>query len=338
MKYFFSLSVLLLCTFFLSANLFSQTTTIQTTSKASPKLPSRITVSTFGASIVEGQGGSNFQEYIGKDLLQQQHIVSTVYNFGVSGETTAQGLARIEATVKNRSGFFLILMGTNDSWRIRDSIITLQSTLNNMSNIVAACLRQKLSVIVATLPYVNPTLGGTWHDVNPIIDRINTGYKRIVDSLHVAKCDVNATIGKNFNLLYDGLHPSDAGYRLIGQKWTDVIVSLLPADAYGSFSADEQQIQSYVPVTVPQDYILSQNYPNPFNPSTQISYGLPNTSNVRLTVYDRLGRVVSKLVDAIQGSGIYAVQFNATSLASGVYFYELRAGGLVQVKKMVLTK
>jgi hypothetical protein len=94
---------------------------------------------------------------------------------------------------------------------------------------------------------------------------------------------------------------------------------------------------------VVSSYQLSQNYPNPFNPTTTIEYALPNKSRVQLVVYDVLGRKVMTLVDKDEIAGRYKVEFNATRLASGVYFYRIIASGsnrqnFVSVKKLLLMK
>lgn len=90
---------------------------------------------------------------------------------------------------------------------------------------------------------------------------------------------------------------------------------------------------------IPEDFRLLQNYPNPFNPSTIISYHLPKNSQVRLTVFDLTGRKVEDLVDTRQSAGVYSVQFEAGSLASGVYFYQISLNGTpVELKKMLLIK
>ncbi len=89
---------------------------------------------------------------------------------------------------------------------------------------------------------------------------------------------------------------------------------------------------------IPTDYILSQNYPNPFNPSTTIEFAIPKDENVSLTVYDVLGRVVSELVNENLRAGYYKVEFNASNLASGIYFYKLKAGDFVSTKKLILMK
>ena len=88
----------------------------------------------------------------------------------------------------------------------------------------------------------------------------------------------------------------------------------------------------------PTGFALHQNYPNPFNPTTKIVFDLPQRSHTFLAVYDLLGRQVKVLVDGIQERGTHEASFNTTTLGSGVYFYRLRVGGLVQTKKMILQK
>jgi hypothetical protein len=93
-----------------------------------------------------------------------------------------------------------------------------------------------------------------------------------------------------------------------------------------------------VEVGLPKTITLYQNYPNPFNPTSTIGYALPKQSYVTLRVYDMLGRLVQTLVDETQEAGLYEVQVNASGFASGVYFYRLRAGSFVDVKKLVLVR
>jgi hypothetical protein len=89
---------------------------------------------------------------------------------------------------------------------------------------------------------------------------------------------------------------------------------------------------------VPEKYELAQNYPNPFNPTTKISYGLPISGHVMLKVYNVIGQEIATLVDAIQSTGTYTVQFDASKLSSGMYLYRISSGNYVQVKKMILIK
>ncbi len=89
----------------------------------------------------------------------------------------------------------------------------------------------------------------------------------------------------------------------------------------------------------PASYNLMQNYPNPFNPSTTITYQLPEDGRVKILIYDMLGRLIKELVNEEIEAGIHEVEFNANSLASGTYIYQLQAGGKVMInKKMLLLK
>jgi lysophospholipase L1-like esterase len=110
-------------------------------------------------------------------------------------------------------------------------------------------------------------------------------------------------------------------------------------------------VQVNVPTDVkekntPATFALEQNYPNPFNPTTIISYHLPApsgvegpaASNVQLVVYDLVGHEMALLVNERQSPGSYSVKFDATGLASGVYFYRLTAGNFVQAKSLMLLK
>lgn len=87
-----------------------------------------------------------------------------------------------------------------------------------------------------------------------------------------------------------------------------------------------------------KEYNLVQNYPNPFNPSTIIKYQIPKAGNVKLIVYDILGREVAKLIDEFQNDGRYEVKFDASNLSSGIYIYRLEANDFVDSKKMMLVK
>jgi hypothetical protein len=88
----------------------------------------------------------------------------------------------------------------------------------------------------------------------------------------------------------------------------------------------------------PTSFGMSQSYPNPFNPISRISYNLPTDAYVVLKVYDVIGREVAVLVNSYQEAGLRSVEFNASSLPSGVYFYHLQAGNFSDVKKMLLMK
>jgi hypothetical protein len=94
---------------------------------------------------------------------------------------------------------------------------------------------------------------------------------------------------------------------------------------------------------LPDKYALEQNYPNPFNPSTSISYQLPEAAKVSLKIYDISGQLIKTLVDEEQPADAYTTSWDATNkaggkVASGIYFYELRAGSFTQTRRMVLLR
>lgn len=89
---------------------------------------------------------------------------------------------------------------------------------------------------------------------------------------------------------------------------------------------------------MPKEFSLEQNYPNPFNPTTEISFHLPEASHVSLIIYDLRGTVVKQLINGHHTAGSRKVLFDASNLASGVYFYRITAGKYFDVKKMVLIK
>ena len=90
--------------------------------------------------------------------------------------------------------------------------------------------------------------------------------------------------------------------------------------------------------TIPKSYALYQNYPNPFNPSTTIEFDIPERTNVKLIVYDILGREVETIIDKELEPGKYKLNFTATNLPSGVYFYTLKTPKFTKTNKMLLIK
>jgi len=142
---------------------------------------------------------------------------------------------------------------------------------------------------------------------------------------------------------------SDTSFQMQGSELADFSVTL---PAYGSgiytIATDEEAvilppIPPIVSVgsetaSVPNSYVLFQNYPNPFNPSTTIRFSIINPDVVKIKIYDVLGREVKTLVNEFKQAGTYEIQFNASSLASGIYLYRIESGNFVQTKKMILLK
>jgi len=115
-----------------------------------------------------------------------------------------------------------------------------------------------------------------------------------------------------------------------------------PLDTFGSLR-NPTAVHEAKKNLIPTKFALNQNYPNPFNPTTEISYDLPKTTHVRLTVYNMLGQKVATLIDAKMPAGSYQATWNGKDefgrhVGSGLYIYQLEAGSFKATKKMLLMK
>jgi len=130
-------------------------------------------------------------------------------------------------------------------------------------------------------------------------------------------------------------------------KFYDAVWTL--TDQFGNESSQTQKVTvDYTTdiskiIELPTEFSLSQNYPNPFNPTTAIEYSIPKNANgekqgVRVVVYDFLGNKIATLVNKPQSAGFYSVNFNASNLSSGIYFYKIATPSFSQTKKMLLLK
>jgi len=121
------------------------------------------------------------------------------------------------------------------------------------------------------------------------------------------------------------------------------IVQLLPgyfnaSGGSGKVFADDDGSSEETRGPLPKTFTLNQNYPNPFNPVTTISYTLPKAMHVELCVFNILGQKVETLINEHQAAGQHTISWAADQRASGIYFYRIRAGDVVETKKMVLLK
>jgi hypothetical protein len=130
--------------------------------------------------------------------------------------------------------------------------------------------------------------------------------------------------GESVNVSAVNGQPNNGTIQVVGISWSE---------GFGSSNSAVEKTNE-----IPKSFSLSQNFPNPFNPSTKISFSLPQRSTVSLKVYDVLGNEVSELANGDFESGVYNVEFNATNLSSGIYFYQLQSNGLIQTNKMILVK
>ncbi|MGQ9804879.1 MAG: choice-of-anchor I family protein [Chlorobiales bacterium] len=156
------------------------------------------------------------------------------------------------------------------------------------------------------------------------------------DRFEIERSHDNLTFTKIGFVRGNGTTTEAKEYRFVDEQVSGVLYYRLKQVDFDGAFAYSPVVE--VRVAPPAEFALEQNYPNPFNPTTTIRYQLPITSNVKLEVYDVLGKKVATVLDGRQEAGIYNYTLNASNLSSGVYFYRLQAGSFIQTKKMMLVK
>jgi len=187
---------------------------------------------------------------------------------------------------------------------------------------------------------------GIYHDqggndslASPVIQEVTEIY---VSGTACADCLVEIfSDSSDEGAIYEGTVTADASGNF---SWTGVAagpnVTAVAIDTAGNTSQFSTPYVTPVEqddhLQIPREYRLSQNFPNPFNPTTMINYELRMTNDVDLSIYNLLGQKVATLVSEKQAAGSYQVEWHAGEMASGVYYYRIKAGQFDDVKKMIL--
>lgn len=190
------------------------------------------------------------------------------------------------------------------------------------------------------LPVELSSFTGSLLDNNSVLLRWS-----IISSLNNYGFEVEKASGSNSELMWEKIgfvESSGNSITLMEYSFNDftkhnsAVVSyrLKIIDNDGSFTYSDV-VEVY---TGPVNYELAQNYPNPFNPSTKIVVRLPNSTNMKLVVYNMLGEAVSELANSEFDAGIHEFVFDAAGLASGVYVYRIESTNFTETKKMVLLR
>ncbi len=267
-------------------------------------------------------------------LRWQTKAGALAYWVQVSSDSTfATGLAVNDSTVLSTERVVNNLAGsTRYWWRVATRFVATYTPFSESWTFVTALQ------IPQAVELVSPTSGASvsgsqaafvWRSAGPTATRywIEIGYDAAfqfheIDSTGSDTTALKAGLVFNHTYFWRVRAGNGSGWGSYGPTWS--FTSLLTG--IGEESA------------VPETYSLSPNYPNPFNPSTEIRYGLPLTSQVRLEVVNILGERVALLEEGIRNAGYHRATFNADGLPSGVYLCRLTAGSFVGMQKMLLMK
>jgi len=254
-----------------------------------------------------------------------------------------------------------LVTGATDTTRHGQVIASRDAAPNN----IVAVLFEKQSGTTFDIYQIMRPSGGAWGTMSVWVSTLEAKwpalYSRKVNGNQVFPGVFEQSENENFPprtiryKAYDGtnwstsIQVSDASSDVTGLLKPEVadIDGSTPVFAFvgGNYINVYFDNFSWVPTDVndgsnslPEIFSLEQNYPNPFNPSTSIQFRIPENSFVSLKIYNVLGKEVSTLMNEEKNAGTYEVNFNASALSSGVYFYKLEAGNFVQTRKMVLMK
>jgi lysophospholipase L1-like esterase len=306
-------------------------------------------VAILGNSITDGRGSTTnlqnrwpdiFSEALLKDS-STQHI--GVLNLGIGGNCMLSGglgptgISRFDRDILNQQGvrWAIVFEGVNDIGGVKTATAAT-ATANNLiaayQQMIAKAHTKNIRIYGATIMpfngngYYNQYSESCRNTVNQWI-RTTGNYDACIDFDKVMRNPQDTTKLLLPAYQNDGLHPDSSGYKVMGKS---IDLNL--------FTASDITTVGINSIKTIDGYVLGQNYPNPFNPATIISFRFPSHSFVSLKVFDTLGREVSTLLSEQLSAGTYSRQWDATGLASGVYFYRLQAGSFIETKKLVLLR
>ncbi len=272
--------------------------------------------------------------YYSKDngiTWSQVKISSMVpYNNALALTMNTAGGDTLQIFVGNSIGVYLFDY-TSDSCILVDTSLTYQgihSLTYSSNNIFAGTIN---GVFLST------NNGGSWTQIDT--NKENQSFY----TFNVKGKNILAEAGNNGVLLStdNGINWIETGLNDIPTYSLIIDNGNLLAGSYGIWKRPLSEIITDITDkhnNIPQNIELEQNYPNPFNPSTTIQYQIPKSGLVTIKVYDVLGREVKNLLNQNQSEGSHEINFNASNLSSGIYFYQLKAGNFISTKKMLLLK
>jgi hypothetical protein len=255
------------------------------------------------------------------------YIISTKVIYLGNNFVTAQGGIGSNGTEANKRG------GNGGLGRIRVDAPAVNGTSHPPVGYIGTSYAY---LGTSTTPIITKPADQFWGILNFDVNTGSPGTSIAVDVLNSDGSVLLDSVPSGSNLNYLGLQQSKNSIKLMAGLQT----------SYGNQTpilfdwAVEWTITDVndIPSSMPENYSVSQNYPNPFNPSTTIKYSIPEINKVMLKLFNLLGEEVATLVNEEKVAGYYTVEFNAATLPSGVYFYQLQAGSFTETKKMILLR
>ncbi|HRB00763.1 MAG TPA: T9SS type A sorting domain-containing protein [Ignavibacteria bacterium] len=229
-------------------------------------------------------------------------------------------------------------------FQITDLVFTVSTSAFTMTSAGVATLIGPTSYRARGLGYVDPLLPvelssfSSSTSGSDVTLNWSTSSETNNSGFDIERSSVSGTWSKVGNVTGNGTSITTNNYSYTDKNLTSGNYSyrLKQIDFNGNF--EYFNLSNEVIVGIPVKYDLSQNYPNPFNPSTKINYTLPTEGLVSIKIFDMSGKEVMSLVNEVKTAGYYSVNFNASNLSSGIYFYSLSAADFTDTKKMMLVK
>ena len=280
-----------------------------------------INIVTFGASTVEGVNGVGFQTMLQNNFINcYTNKIVDITNHGIGGQTTFQGLLRIDNAIADRTGFIVIDMGINDAVAMTTGKGSIAETVANMRVLITASLKQKLVPILCTLQFVDDRTIKSYVAVNTNIRNLNTAYRKLAAEYKIYLADINAAMRRDFSLYQDPFHPNARGYRLVSYVIFDAINKAI-FDKFLKFT-------------------VSQNYPNPAAMQTFIDVVLPEADKLNIQIYDLMGRLIKTVVNEYLNTGKHTLEINTSTFVPGIYFFKISSdsGQYNTAKKFIVAR
>ena len=292
-------------------------------------------VAILGNSITDGRGSTTNLQNRWPDILSERLLQDSstqevgVLNMGIGGNCVLAGglgptgVSRFDRDIISQSGvrWAIVFEGVNDIGGVHSA--TAASTV--ASNLIAAYKQMIVKAHAENIRIYGATItpfkgNGYYNHYSESCREIVNEWIRTPGNLD-ACIDFDRVMRNHQDTLSlvstyqnDGLHPDTTGYKKMGGS---IDLSL--------FTGADTTATGIKSMNMIQGYVLDQNYPNPFNPSTNISFSIPSGSFVSLVIFDSIGREVSTIVSEELPAGNYERRWNATGMASGVYYYRLSA-------------